>query len=199
MPFGLWKKTPFEERLKELRLELKYFNSIIGGYPTKIRNVTEARQVRIRWNKTQLLVEKLLQEKPNSLEVKIALADLLRMGHNIDVSGAAQASDQLLKEIIKTNPSNFDAYYCLAKMYVTLDPKLAHDAESYFLKAENSAAPNVVSDIYQGLGFACLYQEKTSEAIGYFEKFLQLEGDAPHIHEIVVNLKAGKKAQIIAK
>jgi hypothetical protein len=33
MPFGLWKKTPFEERLKELRLELKYFNSIIGGSP----------------------------------------------------------------------------------------------------------------------------------------------------------------------
>ncbi|MDQ3007511.1 MAG: hypothetical protein M3R47_19265 [Chloroflexota bacterium] len=199
MPFGLWKKALFEEGLKEWSLELKYFNSIIGGYPTKIRNATEAKQVRIRWNKAKLLVEKLLQEKSNSLEVKIALADLLRMGHNIDVAGAAQASDQLLKEIIRTNPSNFDAYYCLAKMYITIDPKLAPTAESYFLRAENLAAPNVVADIYQGLGFACLYQEKTSEAIRYFEKFLELQGDMPHIHEIVVNLKAGKKGQVVAK
>lgn len=197
MPFKLWDTPTPEDQLKELQSELRFLNSVIGGWPTKIRNSTEARQVRKRWDKAQALGSRLLRAHPNSLEVKIALGNLLRMGHNIDVPGAAQASDRLLKEVISTDPHSFEAYYALACMYVTLDPRLAPAAEGYFLKAESLAAPKVIPDIYQGLGFACLYQEKTAEAIGYFEKYLQVEGNVPHIQEILANLKAGKKGRII--
>jgi predicted Zn-dependent protease len=199
MPFRLWNTPAFEDQLKELQSELRFFNPVIGGWPTKIRNATEAQQVRKRWDKAQTLGSKLLQAHPNSLEVKLALGDLLRMGHNIDIPGAAQASDRLLKEVISADPRNFEAYYTLARMYVTLNPELAPTAEDYFLKAEGLAASEVVPDIYQGLGFACLYQEKIPEAIGYFEKYLQVQGDVPHIQEILANLRAGKKAKIISQ
>ena len=155
--------------------------------------------MRVRWEMARAAGSRLLQAHPNSLEVKIALGDLLRMGHNLDVPGAAEAADRLLKEVIAADPDNFAAYFTLASMYVTLDPQYAPAAERYFLKAETLVAPRIVPDIYQGLGFACIAQQKVPETIDYFEKYMKMQGDEPFIRQLVALLKAGNKPRIIRK
>jgi tetratricopeptide (TPR) repeat protein len=198
MSFGFWKTPSFDERWEELKKELRYFLSVIGGYPPKVKTQAEIQQVKKRWENARKLGEGLLKEKPDAIQVKLALGELFRMGHNIDIPNTVPASDKILKEVIKVDPNNFQAYYSLASMYVTLNPKFAPDAEVCFLKAEQLASPKVAPDIYQGLGFACLYQGKTNEAIAYFEKYLGIiGGNDVGVQSIMKELKSGKKPQFI--
>ncbi len=189
----MFRKTPpFDESLHQLQAQRLRFNVIIGGWPTRIRNAEEGREVRKLWEKAFKDADALVKQCPDSLDAQFLVADLLRMGHNIDVPGAAQASHDLLQAICKANPTHFDAHYSLAALYIAIDPNAAPLAEKYFLKAEALAAPRVVADIYQGLGFACLYQQKFPEAITCFEKYLQLHEDA-RIRQMVEALKMGAK------
>ncbi|MBI1258835.1 MAG: hypothetical protein GC204_15300 [Chloroflexi bacterium] len=193
MPFG--KKPSFIESLKQLQGKRERFNLIIGGWPTRIRNEQEGLAVRKLWDEALSEARALTKQQPTSLEAKFVLADLLRMGHNIDVPGAAQASYTLLQEIIQANPDHFGAHNSLAILFLAINPQTAPQAETHFLKAEALAAPHVIPDIYQGLGFACLYQDKTPEAIAYFEKFLQYREDT-QIQKMVEALKADVKPRI---
>ena len=93
------KTPPFEEVLQRLHTELAYFNGIIGGWPTRIRNAQEGQEVKKRWDNSVSAAQALLKQRPDSIDAKYVLADLLRMGHNIDVPGAAQSSNALLEAI----------------------------------------------------------------------------------------------------
>jgi hypothetical protein len=190
MPFG--KKPSFEQSLEQLQAKRARFHIIIGGWPTRIRNPQEGLEVRKLWDEALKEADALLKQRPSSKEAKFVLADFLRMGHNIDVSGAGQASHNLLQALCQAYPDYFDAHYSLALLFVTIDPNAAPLAEKLFLKAEALAAPRVEPDIYQGLGFACVYQDKIPEGITYFEKFLQYRQDT-QIQQMVDALKAGVK------
>lgn len=199
MPPSISNVPEFDEQLRKLRSDVQSFNPIIGGWPVNIKSNTEAQQIRKRWEEVRASANDLLQRQPDSVEIKLLLGELLRMGHNIDVPDAAQASERVLKEVINAKPNDFRAYYFLASLYVSLNPQFAPIAESHFLKAEQVASPRAIPDIYQGLGFACIYQNKVPEAIRYFEKYLQMNGNVPNIQQIVAHLKSGKKFQIVDK
>lgn len=190
-------KTPsFDEQLRQLGTELNYFSGIIGGWPTRIKNSPELQEVTKRWNNTFNQAQSLLKQHPDSVALQFILADLLRMGHNIDIKGAAQTSRQLLQQIIQANPNHFQAHYCLAGLYVSIDPQAAPLAEKLFLKAEALVAPKIIAGIYQGLGFACIYQNKMPDAIDYFEKYLKLQND-PQIQQLVGEIKSGKRFNVV--
>ncbi len=196
---GLFRKTPlFDEQLQQLRTELSYFNRVIGGWPTRIHNAQEGQEVKKRWDGAVSAAQSLLKQRPESVDAKYVLADLLRMAHNMDVAGAAQTSHTLLSEILQTHPHHVEATYSLASLYVSIDPQAAPRAEGLFLKAETLAAPQVIPGIYQGLGFACLYQNKVPDAIRYFERYLQLYGD-PEIQHLLDDLKSGKKPHVVSQ
>jgi hypothetical protein len=188
----------FDARLEKLNRELAWFNPLIGGWPPAVKSTKQVMEVTRRWDKARALAEDLVKERPDSLEAKTALGDLLRMGHNMDVPGAAQASHQLLREVLKTDPDYWKAHLALACLLVTIHAEYAPRAEYHFLRVEELAAPEVIPLIYEGLGFACLYQDHTPEAITYFEKYLTMQKD-PTIHTFLQRLKAGDKGQIVHK
>ncbi|MEO8396522.1 MAG: hypothetical protein ABI700_26245 [Chloroflexota bacterium] len=186
------KKPSFEESLQQLQAKRARFNVIIGGWPAAIHNPQEGLEVRKLWNEALKEAKELAKQRPDSVEARIVLADLLRMGHNIDVAGAGKASHDLLEALCQANPDHFEAHYTLAMLYVSIDPNASPLAERLFLKAEALATPKIIPNIYQGLGFACVYQDKIPEAIAYFEKYLQLLDNAG-VRELLDALKSGKK------
>jgi tetratricopeptide (TPR) repeat protein len=192
------KKPNFDEQLKQLQADLTYFIRPIGGWPPRIANASELQDIKKRWHKAFDMAQSLLKQRPDSLETKYVLAELLRMGHNIDVANAAQASQTLFLEIIKANPNHYKAYLSLASLYISVDVQAAPRAEQLFLKAKDLAAPKVIPDIYQGLGFTCLYQNKTSDAITYFQKYLQLQPN-PDIQKLLGEITSDKKLTLVNK
>jgi hypothetical protein len=189
--------APAKDVLRELSLERQFLNSIIGGWPTRISNDREALMIRERLDRAVSLAEELVQTDSAAPGPRVLLADLLRMGHNIDVPGAAEASQQLLTDVLRTDPHDAEAHYTLAGLYVCVKPEVAPLAEKHFLEAERFAGQQVNPDTYQGLGLACVYQKKVAEAISYFEKYLRLVGDVPRIRELVNHLRAGREGKII--
>jgi hypothetical protein len=191
-------RLSFDDRLKQLNRELAYFNPLIGGWPPAVQGTKRILEVSKRWDKARVLAEGLLKERPTSLEAKASLGDLFRMGQNMDVAGAAQYSHRLLNEILAADPNYAKAHLVLAYLYVTVNAELAPKAEHHFLCVEELVAPEIIPDIYQGLGFACVYQDRIPEAIAYFEKYLAMR-EVPHVRTMLQHLKAGHKGQTIHK
>jgi hypothetical protein len=198
MPHPSDQSLSFDEQLNKLNRELAYFNPLIGGWPPAVKSTKQVVEVSKRWDKARIMAEALVQEHPNSLEAKTALGDLLRMGHNMDVPEAALESSKLLGEVLVADPNHLKAHLAIACLYVTVNATLAPRAEHHFLRVEELAAPEVIPLIYQGLGFACLYQDRVPEAIVYFEKYLSIHKD-PSVRTVVQRLKAGDKGQIVQK
>lgn len=199
MPFKCWRSRSTEDQLRTLQTALRSLTPVIGGWPPNIGSAQEAQEIHTRWEAARALAEQILQATPDSLDGKLAYGELLRMGHNINVPGAAQASVHILREVITADPTNAHAHLSLASLYVTLHPQFAPHAEEHFFAAEALVPPNALPDIYQGLGFACLYQHKFPQAIEHFETYLQLRGNSPHIQEIVAQLRAGQPVQIVTQ
>jgi tetratricopeptide (TPR) repeat protein len=197
MPFPFLRKPSPEAQLQQLHVAVRALTPFIGGYPPRMNSPRQAKQIVQQWQQANDLAERLFRDHPQSLELRLTFADLLRMGHNIDQPGAAKVCAALLEEILRITPDHFRANYILASLYVTLKPTFAPLAEAYFLKAEQARPFERMPDIYQGLGFACLAQQKMDEAVTYFEQYLQLGGTDPDIQTLVTHLRAGKTPQII--
>ena len=198
MFLSFWKTPTLAERHKTLENEVNFFFPIIGGWPTKIQSQAEANVIHKRWTKAEKIARSLFEEQPANLDVKFLTAELLRMGHNLGVPNVAQLSDTMFQQIIVLEPENPRGYFSLASLYVTSNASLAPEAERLFRKAEGLMGSKVDPNVYQGLGFACVYQNKIPEAIVNIETYLR-SCPSPEFQQMVTALKSGKKPEIIQK
>src|SRR4051794_20141782 len=83
-----------------LRREREFLARFIAGYPTRIGTAEEARTVREHGDRATRRAEERARASPAPAGVRVILADLLRMGHNMDVPGAGHACQQILTEIL---------------------------------------------------------------------------------------------------
>lgn len=161
------------ERLRYFEERLPAFDLLIGGWPPNAQVATELSATKMLWQQDCTDAEALHQDHPSSLQAMLILANLLRMGHNIDIAGAAQRAEALLKNVLASDPNNHQAMLYLARLYLNTNPKFAPAAERLLLDAESLVSPTLTPEIYRGLAYANLYQEQNEQAIFYFEKYLQ--------------------------
>ncbi|MFZ6655292.1 tetratricopeptide repeat protein [Undibacterium sp. TJN19] len=178
----------FEERLQAYR-------QVIGGWPTRLVSAEQEREIRFLWEKDYAHAASLLQEHAGDIAVQLVLADLLRMGHNIGIADAAKNADALLDTIFQADEVNLKAMLCRASMYVCLQAELMPEAERLFTRLLEITYPYVDPEVYQGLGFACLHQNRNEEAIDYFGKYLKLVPANDKIRELLGKLQAGERGQ----
>lgn len=162
-----------EERLRYFEERLPAFDLLIGGWPPNAQVATELSETKRLWLQDYTAAEALLQAYPSSLSAMLILANLLRMGHNLEMAGAAQRAEALFKNVLASDPHNQQAMLYLARLYLNTNPQLAPDAERLLLTAEPLVPPALLPEIQRGLAYANLYQDKNEQAIFYFEKYLQ--------------------------
>lgn len=182
----------YEQKMAYFDERLLLYRQVIGGWPTNLGSVEQEREIRFLWQTDYAHAASLLQEHPQDIAVKLVAADLLRMGHNIGIPDAAKNADLLLNEIFRVDDTHLQAMICRASMYVSLRQELIPDAERLFTRALELTYPYVPPEVYQGLGFACLHQNKNMEAVTYFEKYLKLALADSKIKDLVAKLKAGE-------
>lgn len=93
----------FEERLRYFEERLPAFELLIGGWPPNAQVTTELSETKRLWLQDYTAAEALLQEYPSSLSAMLILANLLRMGHNLEMAGAAQRAEALFKINVDNN------------------------------------------------------------------------------------------------
>jgi hypothetical protein len=87
------KEATYEKKIEYFNHRLKLYKQLIGGWPTNLETPEQECEVKIEWEKDYSYAASLYQEYPANLNAKLILAELLRMGHNIDIPGAAKNSD----------------------------------------------------------------------------------------------------------
>jgi hypothetical protein len=125
---------------------------VIGGWPPTISDKKELEGIRILLLKDIENAKLFVEENPEIGEGLEIYADLLRMAHNVDVPGAAQKSEAILKEILANNPQSYPAVMSLASLYVTSNADFAERSEHYFKRALELRPNSPNPAIYQGLG-----------------------------------------------
>jgi tetratricopeptide (TPR) repeat protein len=182
-----------QQQIEFLENSRTLYLAIAGGWPPNVRDKKELNEVRTLIVKDIESAKLFIEENPEIVEGREIYADLLRMAHNIDVPGAAQKSEAVLKEILKNNPQSYPATMLLASLYITSNAELAPKAEEYFHRALELRPNSPDPAIYQGLGFASLHQNRIDLAIENFQKYLYLVPNDANISEFVSKLIAGEK------
>lgn len=185
-----------EERLRYFEQRLPAFDLLIGGWPPNAQVATELSETKMLWQQDCTHAEALLQEHPSSLQAMLILANLLRMGHNIDIAGAAQRAEALFKKVLAADPKNHQAMLSLARLYLNTNPQFAPEAERLLLDAESLVSPTLTPEIHRGLAFANLDQAKHEQAVCYFEKYLQSTSTDKMTKGLCDYLKSGGRLMI---
>lgn len=185
--------VPYLTKLSYLDERLKTFNQLIGSWPTPLESPAMAQEVKALLEQDLQHAVALYQEHPQEIGAKLVLADLLRMGHNIDLPDCAQRADAVLDEIFRMELFNVKAMLCRASMYVTLHPRLMPDAERLFAKVLELTGTNADPIVYKGLAFACLGQDKHPQGIAHLEAYVQRAPTDKPMLELLEKLKSGGK------
>lgn len=168
---------------------------LVGGWPPNLQNKDQLAEVRALLIEDIKHASSFVREHPTNLGGAEIYGDLLRMGHNVDVPEAAKESAAVLQAVLATNPRSYDAAMSIASLYVTLHPSLMVEAEKHFrLALELSSSPPEPL-IFQGLGFSCLHQQRTEQAIEYFQQYLALVPSDQRIAEVVERLTYGQRPE----
>ncbi len=187
----------YQAELARLTARAATYEPLIGGWPTHIENAAQLQELRQRWQNDINHFVALYQAHLSKIEPKLLLADMLRMGHNIDVPQAAQQADVVLNEVFRMDEFNVPAMLCRARMYVSLSPSVMPEAENLFKMVLKRAGPTVDAGVHKGLGFACLHQQKVDEARQHFAHYLSLAPADTKVAELLAKLKAGELGQTV--
>ncbi|MBI3384484.1 MAG: DUF4375 domain-containing protein [Aquabacterium sp.] len=187
----------YQAELARLTSCAAVYEPVLGAWPVAIESAAQLQALRQRWQNdiNQFIV--LYQAHPGKIEPKLLLADMLRMGHNIDVPQTAQQADTVLNEVFRLEEFNVPAMLCRARMYVSLHPSVMPEAERLFKMVLARSGPAVDAGVHKGLGFACLHQQKLDEAMRHFEHYLSLVPADTKAAELLTKLKAGERGQTV--
>ena len=119
-----------------IKSEREHLNFLIGGWPTRIKDAADKKRVQELWTATMNYAQDNINHSAPDVNDLIVVADLFRMGHNVDIQGTAEECDSILKDVLKVAPENGEAHYVFAAFLVTSALGAAPLAEKHFLEAE---------------------------------------------------------------
>jgi lipopolysaccharide biosynthesis regulator YciM len=175
-----------------LHQERLYFESVIGGWPTRIKSETQRQQITKRWQEAVKRANKIVVVWPDNHYLLWLVGELYRMGHNIDIPNVIHRAIEIYERMIADNPKCFEALFSLARLYLNAVPGRAVEAEQLLLRAKEIAKPELIPDITEGLFHACVYQKKTDEAIMYLESYLSQRPEDTQMAKMLEGMKHGQ-------
>ncbi len=186
----------YAQELMFLDQERRYFESVIGGWPTRIKSESQRREIINRWQKTIKRANRLATLLPDNQSLLWLVAELHRMGHNADIPNVLHLAIEIYERIIADNPQSFETLFSLARAYLNAVAGRAAEAEQLLLRAKEIAPPKFIPDITEGLFHACLYQQKKAEAIMYLKSYLSQRPDDTKMAKMLEGVKNGESGVI---
>ena len=188
-------KLEYAQKIAYFDERLQLYRQTIGSWPPSFVSREQERETRFLWQTDYKHAASLLHEHPQDLDIKLVVAELLRMGDNLDIPDAAEKAESLLNAIFEVDANHLQAMICRASMYVCLKQNRMPEAEQLFTRAKDITYPYVPAEIYQGLAYACLYQSKSVEAVSSFEQYLKLVTADQKVKDLLARIKAEEKTR----
>lgn len=179
MPPALPSATPADIPDAEwLKAEHKSLSEVIGNYPPKIASAAQRDFIHKRWSRAIQKVWQLESAAPRDEGVMAVLADFYRLGHNLDVAGAAQRADEVLQRCLQAYPDSRACHFSAGYFYLSVSPAFVPKGEASLLRLREMFKPKVNAEVERGLVFAHVYLGRREEALKQVDYYLTLEPGA---------------------
>jgi len=195
---GLRDPLPFPEpisvpapSLEAALAESAALNQWIGGYPARIRDVQQRREIYATWQHLLAGARALQAQQGDTEQISLLLARLYRQGHNLDVLRCGEHALKVLEPALATYPQSDSLLLESSYFYLSINPKFAPKGEAALMKLRQLRGTDRDIEIERGLIFAYLYQNRIKEAKAQIEHCLELSpGD-----KMLLQLREGLKNQ----
>jgi tetratricopeptide (TPR) repeat protein len=176
----------------QLRPVITSYNTWVGGYPPRFKNPAERAAVYQRWCETLREARAFQAQAGETAEALWSLAALYRMGHNMDVVGAATEAIKYTELGLEKFPDSLELNAEASYLYLSIDPKYASRGEAALLRLRKLRGTNRDPEIERGLVFAYLYQNRIPEAQAQVEHCLTITPK----DKMMLNMREGLKKPV---
>lgn len=177
---------------KKHSLDLKYLDQIIydlslhaKNYPPKFASESDKQRATRDVKTLSGMLDALVDTPQASPELLKRTSLLNSIGHNLDVSGAAQKADRDFQNLLKQQPDNPTANFAYGAF---LGGSNQSDKALPYLERSAKAG---YSDAYYALGMAHLMQNNTELALENFESYKSHRPDDQSVEQIITAIKSG--------
>ncbi len=178
--------------LEAMIAQANQLESVVGGYPTRLKGEPERAKVYADWSGLVLSAEALRREHGNSERLLSLLAALYRQGHNMDVAECGQRAMDAITAGLVAYPDSIPVNWQASYFFLQINPKYAPDGEKSLLKLRLLLHTDQDIEIERGLLFAYLYENRIDVAKKQAEKCLKLQPNDTMVANIYQALKSGQ-------
>lgn len=159
------------------RLEALYPQ--IGGWPPRYQSEAERQQIYRQWVQMLQVARVLLAQENNSEPSRYVLAELYRIGHNMDVKGAAEEAQRQIHACLKSYPQSMACHFSSIRYYLAVAPLQLELAETSLTYLRGAFSPEFNEEVERGFVFLSLYRRDHIQARRQIEDFLALFPESP--------------------
>ena len=159
---------------EDLNKVVNSMNPHIGSYPPKFKNEQEKQAIYEKWTFILNIAEKFEQNSEHKESALYLLAELNRQGHNMDVEGAAEKTQQYLNTCLTQYPNSVRCHFSASYFYLSIGLNHLKQAEQSleFLRAHFKQELN--PEVEAGYVFLYLYQQDLKQATKQIKYYISI-------------------------
>lgn len=191
--FSKFTKKTQSDPLETIELNTRDLYSSLGSWPPHFNSEGHKIEIFDRWKRLVEMAQRVYEERHDLEERCLCLlADLFRMGHNMDVQNSAQNAFQAINICLGKYPNSIKANLIAAYFFVSLNPQASKQGETCLLKLRDLFKPEVNPEVERWYLFAQLSQNKIGQALTQADYFLATFGHNNEIAQIKESIVNGK-------
>lgn len=158
---------------------------VLGAYPPRFENAGHREQVYAVWVDLALDAEAIPRAQQPERRLFV-LAEVYRLGHNLDVAGAGERADGYLNACLSRFPESSRCNRSAAWFYLSVVPTPARlaQAERSLTLLRRQAAPEVSENAEAGFVFLAIARRDVPGARAQIDRYLRLFPDSERANDL---------------
>ena len=156
-----------------LSLQVADLSKYIGGYPPTFKNNKARQTIYQKWLNIIANAEHYAETTENKESAFYILAELYRLGFNMDVLGSVEKAQQNLKACLKTFPKSKQCHLSASFLYLAIGEPYLDKAEQNLAFLRHTFLPKTNSDTEAGYIFLYLLRSEKQNALKQLNLFIK--------------------------
>lgn len=151
----------------------------IGGWPPAYSSSNERRSLYARWTRLLNVARVLYAQERGSEPSRYALAELYRLGHNLDVTEAGEEAQRAFRACIDAYAETIACHFTAIRYYLAVAPLQLDLAEQSLAALRARMSPEFNEEVERGYAFLHVYRHDKIAAGRQIADYLALFPQSP--------------------
>lgn len=157
--------------------ESSALNRYIGSWPPRFASEQERHKVYELWKNLLADAVSHHQHAPDDMRTMLALSELYRQGHNLDVRGAAEKANETIQACITKDRSYLPCHFSASYFYLAIGVDYIDYAESSLRALRKHYGVYKNPEVERGYAFLFVYKQDVEGALDHIDKYFAAFGN----------------------